>query len=82
MLQKLGDHIAACHARAAECEARARETTDNEIKAEWIGMAKHWSHLAKSYEFAEMLERFLFDAYKKGSPFDLENLPKPPAPVD
>jgi hypothetical protein len=39
-------------------------------------MAKRWSHLARSYEFVETVERFLLDADKKvGSPFHLENLP-------
>jgi hypothetical protein len=45
-------------------------------------MAKRWSHLARSYEFVETVERFLLDAHKKvGSPFHLENLPKPPPEV-
>jgi hypothetical protein len=79
MLQRLGDHIAACHGRAAECEAYARDIVDEAVSAQYLEMAKHWSHLAKSYEYAETLERFLFETYKKGSPFEIENLPKPPS---
>jgi hypothetical protein len=86
MLLKLGDHVADCHIRAAECEAQAREATNDGIKAEFLKMAKRWSHLARSYEFVETVERFLLDAHKKvGSPFHLENLlenlPKPPPEV-
>jgi hypothetical protein len=40
-------------------------------------MAKRWSDLAKSYEFAEVLERFLVDTHKNGWPFNVEGLPKP-----
>jgi hypothetical protein len=38
-------------------------------------MAKHWNRLAVSYEFNVSLEGFLQDIYKKGWPFQLENLP-------
>jgi hypothetical protein len=65
MLLKLGDHVADCHIRAAECEAQAREATNDGIKAEFLKMAKRWSHLARSYEFVETVERFLLDAHKK-----------------
>ena len=41
-------------------------------------MAEDWSHLAKSYEFVESLERFLLDIHKSGWPIDVERLPKPP----
>lgn len=78
MLQKLGDHIAECHLKAAECEAKARDAQDEAISAQYLAMAKHWSRLAKSYEFNETLERFLHDIYKNGWPFQLERLPKPP----
>jgi hypothetical protein len=52
---------------------------DEAVSAQYLEMAKHWSHLAKSYEYAETLERFLFETYKKGWPFEIENLPKPPS---
>jgi hypothetical protein len=47
----------------SRCEAQAREATDDGIKAEFLKMAKRWSHLARSYEFVEMVERFLLDAH-------------------
>ncbi|MGA9950468.1 MAG: hypothetical protein WBQ24_19640 [Xanthobacteraceae bacterium] len=62
MLQKLGDHITNCLARAEDAERRGLETSDAETKAETMRMAKAWRHLARSYEFIESLERFLLDS--------------------
>jgi hypothetical protein len=81
MLQKLSNHIADCYTRSAECENHAREA-DDRFKSDYLMMAKRWSHLAKSYEFVEMLERFLLDAHKKRAPLHQEDLPKPPTAVD
>jgi hypothetical protein len=75
MLQKLGDHIAVCKLRAAECEALAKDAQDETIRDQYLEMAKHWNRLAVSYEFNVSLEGFLQDIYKKGWPFQLENLP-------
>jgi hypothetical protein len=46
MLQKLGDHIKACMARADECGTAASLAPDDEIRAQ-----QQWQHVAKSYEF-------------------------------
>jgi hypothetical protein len=62
MLRKVGDHIVGCLERAAAAEQRAARTTDPELKAHHFAMAKQWSFLARSYEFAESLERFLLDS--------------------
>jgi hypothetical protein len=78
MLQKLGDHISLCRARAEECEASAREANDEEIREQYLEMARHWTRLANSYEYNLTLERFLIDAHKKGWPFQTEKLPQPP----
>lgn len=64
MLQKLGDHIEACLDYAKKAERRAEETTDPELKADYLALAGQWTHLARSYEFAESLERFLLDSQK------------------
>ena len=75
MLQKLGDHIAACLERAAAAEQRAARLAGPELKAEHIAMAKQWAYLARSYEFVASLERFLLDAeqHRVGIP------PEPPS---
>lgn len=78
MLQKLGDHISLCRARAEECEANAREATDAEVREQYLEMARHWTRLAHSYEYNLTLERFLIDAHKKGWPLQIDSLPKPP----
>ena len=68
MLQKLGDHIASCLARADDAERRSSESSDKESKAESERMAKAWRHVARSYEFIESLERFLLDGRAKKNP--------------
>ena len=78
MLQKLGDHIAECRRRASECEVLAESGLEEAVAAQYRAMAKHWTRVADSYEFNVHLERFLQDTYKRGWPFQLENLPKPP----
>jgi hypothetical protein len=65
MLQKLGDHIANCLARAAEAERRAAEASDEAIRIDYEQRAKRWRHLASSYQFAESLDRFVLDADKR-----------------
>jgi hypothetical protein len=62
VLQKLGDHIRACLQRAATAERRAAEVTEPELKADYLALAAQWTHLARSYEFSESLERFLLDS--------------------
>jgi hypothetical protein len=64
LLQKLGDHIKRCVEHAAKAEQRAAEVTDPELKADYLALAAQWTHLAKSYEFSESLERFLLDSQK------------------
>ena len=64
LLQKLGDHIEACLKRAASAERRAAEVTDPGLKADYLALAAQWTHLARSYEFSESLERFLLDSQK------------------
>jgi hypothetical protein len=78
MLQKLGDHITNCLARAEEAERRGLEISDPKAKAETERMAKAWRHLASSYEFIESLERFLLDGHvaKKALPARPPECPK------
>jgi hypothetical protein len=78
MLQKLGDYISLCRARAEECEAYARDIVDEAVREQYVEMARHWTRLANSYEYNLTLERFLMGTYKKGWPFQTEKLPQPP----
>jgi hypothetical protein len=77
MLQKLGDHIKACHQRAMDAVNRAAQTTDPILSAEYSALADQWTHLARSYEFAESLERFLLDSQKAKDALQPQ---PPPAP--
>ena len=49
MLQKLGDHIVDCLARAAEAEWRAAEASNEAVRVDNEQLAKAWRHLASSY---------------------------------
>ena len=79
MLQKLADHIAEAHIRAAEFKDLAAQASDDASRAHYLHLVKSWSYLAKSYTFVESLERFLLDAhYKKHCVVLVENIPMPP----
>jgi hypothetical protein len=66
MLQKLADQIAECLARAPSAEERAAKSTDADLKANHIAMARQWVHMARS---------FLVDAEK----YKNEQTPESPA---
>jgi len=63
MLLKLSQHIAACYERAADARQRAEEALDPAIKLDLLKIERSWTHLARSYETVEALERFLLSAY-------------------
>ena len=76
MLQKLSDHIADAHMRAAEWQERAREVSNERERIASLRLAKSWTHLAKSYSFIEELEKFLLDAHRaRWAPIDVEKMP-------
>jgi hypothetical protein len=60
VLLRLSEHIQACYQRAAEEEFRAAASGAD--RTYHLEMAQRWTLLARSYEFAESLERFLNDA--------------------
>jgi hypothetical protein len=62
MLQKLSQHIAACYERAGNCKQRAEEAADSAMKTELLDLESSWTHLARSYEFVESVERFLLSS--------------------
>ena len=76
MLQKLGDHIAACLERAEQCKVTAPTTSDPVVRSQLSELETQWRHLAKSYEFIVSLERFLLDAHKQTLPQEVEQLPE------
>jgi hypothetical protein len=76
MLQKLGDHIAACLERANQCKTAAASATDPTIRSQLSDLELQWQNVAKSYEFIASLEQFLVDAQKHTLPNEVEQLPK------
>ena len=55
MLQKLGDHIRASYERAAQCAEQAKTEANVKIRDDLLRMEKTWIHLAKSYEFVQVI---------------------------
>jgi hypothetical protein len=51
-----------CWRQAAEAEIQAAQITDQHLKAVYLRIARQWSALARSYEFADSAEQFLLDA--------------------
>jgi len=76
MLQKLGDHIAACRDRANTCIAASTTEPDERIRIQLVKLAEQWEHVATTYEFVASLERFLLDQQKGTLPNEVEQLPK------
>ena len=76
MLQKLGDHIAACRDRANTCIPASTTETDKHVRTQLLELAKQWEHVASTYEFIASLERFLIDQQNNALPTELGKLPK------
>ena len=76
MLQKLGDHIAACRDRANTCIAASTTETDERVRTQLLELAQQWEHVANTYEFIASLERFLIDQQNNALPTELGKLPK------
>jgi hypothetical protein len=64
MLQKLSEHILDCYERAAECADQAAQAPDEIWKSDFINMEQSWTHLARSCEYMEELERLLLNCYR------------------
>ena len=76
VLQKLGDHIQNCIARAEECKRGAGAEPDARVRSQLLSLETQWRHVAKSYEFIASLETFLSNAHNHTLPHDVEKLPK------
>ncbi len=61
MLEQLSEHIRFCYERSSQIDARAAQTV-GPLKSYDLILARWWAHLARSYEYAESVERFLLDA--------------------
>jgi hypothetical protein len=65
MLLRLSDHIRVCYGRAQKCEERA--AAEPAQRSSHLEIAQRWVLLARSYEFAESLERFLLEIDRSGA---------------
>lgn len=64
MLQRLADHIKACFDRAIEAREWAGRSSDRSSKLHYLRMEDRWLQLARSYELAESMERFLLNRHR------------------
>src|SRR5215831_16909621 len=80
MLKQYSDQIRECYERAAEATAKADETNDPTLKAEFLNIERHWLTLARSYGFTESLEDFTAVNSERRRKFD-ESLKQSSAPV-
>jgi hypothetical protein len=59
MLQKPSPLASDCLRRAADCEIKAENAVDAEVKRNFTFLADQWRRLADSYEYLERSETFL-----------------------
>ena len=59
MLRKLSPMASDCLRRAADCEIKAENAVDAEVKKNFAFLADQWRRLADSYEYLERSETFL-----------------------
>jgi len=71
MLQNLTDKINAC---LEHCREAADDEPDERVRQQLIDLEKQWQDLARSYEFIETLEQFLFAS--RALPPEVDKLPK------
>ena len=59
MLQNLSEEIRECLLHAEECKRRAKTALSADAIKDYLEMEERWLNLARSYEFAERLSRFV-----------------------
>jgi len=58
VLNDLSEQIRNCYRRAAECERRAGQATDEAQRADFLDAAARWMKLAQSYATSERITAF------------------------
>jgi hypothetical protein len=59
MLQNLSEEIRECLSRAEECKRLSKTALTPAAIKDYVDMEQRWLALARSYEFAERLSRFV-----------------------
>lgn len=60
MLGNLSKQVKLCYDRAADAEMNAAKAVDPNSRQEFLEAATRWRKLARSYEFTEQLQRFIY----------------------
>jgi hypothetical protein len=58
MLASVSKQAQECYQRAEECAKQAAATHDPQLRQDYLDSQYRWMRLARSYEFAERLNRF------------------------
>ena len=64
MLANLSEQIRDCLDHAEECARKAADQTDPGLRNDFLRLEKRWLELARSWEFADRLDRFTKDSPK------------------
>jgi hypothetical protein len=70
MLQSLSAEIRCCYEHAEQCARRAKEVTDNKLRADYLRLEQGWVKLARSYELGQRLELFTNEAVRRREELD------------
>ena len=68
MLQNLSEEMRECFRRAEECERLSKTALTPSAIKDYLEMEQRWLALARSYEFAERLSRFIVPFSKGKQP--------------
>lgn len=59
MLRSLSDEVRYAHQRAADLANKAKQATNEAVRADFLSMERNWLKLARSYDFSERLGGFV-----------------------
>jgi hypothetical protein len=70
MLQSLSAEIHCCYEHAEQCARRAKNVTDNKLRADYLRLEQGWLKLARSYELGRRLELFTNESDRRREELD------------
>jgi hypothetical protein len=58
VLNDLSKQVSNCYRHAEDCARQAAETSDPQLRQDFLALEQHWLKLARSYELGERLGDF------------------------
>ena len=65
MFRKVRENIAACHARASDCRAKAADAENEAARQAYLDMEKRWLKLVRSYELTDRSVHFINEVERR-----------------